>query len=112
MTAHGYCLLWDVWLVSSQVISDTLIAFAYFLIPVVLLQMRKLFVWQPPRTLLLCFGLFIISCGLTHVMDIVVIWYPFYWLQTWVKLMTAVASMATFVVLADTLKFGGSWVRK
>ncbi len=43
----------------------------------------------------LAFGLFIVACGLTHVMEVVTVWIPVYWLAADVKIVTAVASVVT-----------------
>ena len=34
---HGVCLLWDQWLVLTRVVADSVIALAYYSIPVALL---------------------------------------------------------------------------
>jgi signal transduction histidine kinase len=47
----------------------------------------------------LAFGTFIIACGFTHFMEVVVLWKPLYWLSGDVKLITAVASVITAVAL-------------
>jgi PAS domain S-box-containing protein len=47
----------------------------------------------------LAFGLFIISCGGTHLMEAVTVWVPLYWLSSDVKIVTALASLATAVCL-------------
>ena len=94
---HGYCLLWLPGLVTLHVASDAVIALAYFSIPFALLYFVRrrhdlAFKWV--------FGLyaaFILSCGLTHVLGIWTLWQPTYWLDGWVKAVTAAASMATAV---------------
>lgn len=45
------------------------------------------------------FGLFIVTCGFTHVMAVINIWKPLYWLSGDVKVITATASVATAVAL-------------
>jgi diguanylate cyclase (GGDEF)-like protein/PAS domain S-box-containing protein len=45
------------------------------------------------------FGIFIVACGLTHLMNIVVLWHPLYWLAVDVKILTAVASAITACLL-------------
>lgn len=47
----------------------------------------------------LAFGTFIIACGFTHLMEVVVLWKPLYWLSGDVKLLTAVASVITAIAL-------------
>lgn len=96
---HGICFAWDRTLLLLHVVSDALVAAAYFSIPFVLwtfvrrrrdLQFKATFVM---------FGLFILFCGLTHVLAIWVIWRPDYALEGIVKALTAAASIGTAVVL-------------
>src|ERR1039458_4345499 len=47
----------------------------------------------------LAFGLFIIACGGTHLMEAVTVWVPLYWLSSDVKIVTALASLATAICL-------------
>jgi signal transduction histidine kinase len=49
----------------------------------------------PFHVLFVAFGLFIITCAFTHFMEIWTLWRPVYWLSGGVKVVTAVASMAT-----------------
>lgn len=101
---HGWCLFWNVPLMSVHILGDVIIALAYFMIPPMLFSMRRLFAkWQAPKNVLLLFGAFIISCGLTHVMDIVVLNYPMYWTQGIIKIITALISMTAWVYLFNML---------
>jgi PAS domain-containing protein len=47
----------------------------------------------------LCFALFIVACGTTHVMEILSIWHPMYWLQGVIKAATAAVSILTAAAL-------------
>ena len=47
----------------------------------------------------LAFGLFIVACGMTHVMHIVTRTWPLYWLDGYVRGLTAVVSVATAAAL-------------
>ena len=40
-------------------------------------------------------GVFILACGTTHVMGVLTLWYPAYWLDGTIKLFTALASIGT-----------------
>lgn len=93
--AHGYCLLWDAKLLGVQLVSDLAIAVAYYAIPVLLLAVREQLESYVGRHVLLLFSLFIIACGTTHVMDIIVVFTPVYWTQSCVKVITALLSVAT-----------------
>ncbi len=47
----------------------------------------------------LLFGAFIVLCGLTHAMDVLVTYYPIYWLAGLVKVVTAFVSLTTAFAL-------------
>ena len=63
----------------------------------------------------LCFAVFIVACGTTHLMEIYNIWYPTYWLSGVVKAITAVTSVVTAILLvrlvpkALALRGPGEW---
>jgi PAS domain S-box-containing protein len=61
----------------------------------------------------LAFGTFIIACGGTHFMEAITLWRPVYWISAYVKVVTAVASVATAialpVVMPTILKNIESW---
>jgi PAS domain S-box-containing protein len=95
---HGHCYLWLPQLVWLHVISDTVIALAYVSIPVTLLVFMRKRRNLPFGWVLFASGVFIISCGMTHVLEIVTIWYPAYWLAGAVKAITAAASLGTAVM--------------
>ncbi len=98
---HGMCLLWQPGLVALHVVSDGAIALAYFAIPIslaIFLGKRKDLERQH-QALAALFGLFITACGLTHVASIVVLWIPLYGAEGVLKAITAVASVATAIVL-------------
>jgi signal transduction histidine kinase/CheY-like chemotaxis protein len=96
---HGYCLLWQPELIWTHVISDALIAAAYFSIPIALVT----FVRRRPDVefgkMFWLFALFILSCGLTHVMGIWNLWNGDYAAEATIKAITAVASVPTAILL-------------
>ena len=67
---HGYCLRWDVPLLSTLIIGNLGIALAYFQIPVAL----RYFVGKrkdlPYPHIFRLFAAFIFSCGLTHLIKV------------------------------------------
>jgi two-component system, NarL family, sensor histidine kinase UhpB len=67
---HGYCYLWDRGLVWLHVVSDVLIAVAYFSIPITLLYFVRKRRDLPFHWMFVCFGVFIVACGTTHVMEV------------------------------------------
>ena len=85
-----------VWL---HVGSDALIALAYYFIPFALIYIARkrkdlVYPWM-----FWLFGIFILACGTTHLMNIWVIWNPVYRLDGLVKLVTAIASVPTAILL-------------
>ncbi len=99
LAPHGYCLLWDPKLVWTHVVSDLLIGLAYFSIPVVLasfLARRRdvQFGWVVGL-----FAAFIMACGLTHFMSILVLWVPAYGIEGLIKGVTAIVSVGTAIAL-------------
>ena len=96
---HGHCYLWQRDLVGLHIVSDSLIAFAYYSIPLSLLYVVHQRQDLPFRNIFWLFGAFIISCGTTHVMAVWTLWYPVYWLFGILKLITAVISAYTAFIL-------------
>ena len=93
---HGHCYLWQTNLVGLHVLSDGLIALAYFSIPIMLIYfVRKRHDVAAFTKVSLLFSSFIIACGITHVMEIWTLWYPVYWLSGLLKAITALISLYT-----------------
>jgi signal transduction histidine kinase len=98
--AHSYCYLRDPRMIALHVISDSLIGGAYVSISATLAYIvYKASKNIPFNWVFLAFGLFIVSCGFTHFMEIWVVWQPVYWLSGYVKVVTAAASVATAIAL-------------
>lgn len=100
---HGHCYLWRPQLVVLHVASDTLIALAYFAIPALMVWFLRKRVDVPFRGVFAAFAVFIISCGTSHVMEIVTLWSPHYWASGAVKALTAVASLGTVMMLVPAM---------
>lgn len=96
---HGYCYLWDRGLVLLHLISDVLIALAYFSIPITLVFFVRKRRDLPFDWMFLCFGLFIVACGSTHIMEVWTLWHATYWLAGVVKAITALVSVPTAILL-------------
>ncbi len=97
---HEFCYLREPRLIWLHVTADLLIGLAYVCISATLAYL----VFHASRDIpfnwvFLAFGLFIVSCGMTHFMEVWVIWEPVYWMSGYVKLVTALASVATAVAL-------------
>ena len=90
-----FCMNYERGVIWLSVIADACIAVAYYSIPVALIYFVRRrsdlsFSW-----IFVCFAVFILACGTTHVMNIVAIWYAPYRLDGVLKLFTALVSIAT-----------------
>ncbi len=92
---HGHCYLWKPELVGLHIVSDSLIALAYYSIPITLVYFVRKRHDVPFNWIFWLFGAFIVACGTTHLMEIWTLWHPTYWLSGSIKAITAIASMYT-----------------
>jgi signal transduction histidine kinase len=99
LSPHGICLLWRPDLIWLHVVSDAIIALAYFSIPFAI----SVFVWKRPDIqfswVFWAFAIFIMACGMTHVMAIWTLWVPDYAFEGLIKAITAAASIVTAIML-------------
>lgn len=96
---HGYCLVWQPELVLLHIISDGLITLSYYSIPIALayfVATRKDLAYDWVFKL---FGAFIFACGTTHLISIVTLWEPAYWIEGGIKAATAGVSLVTAILL-------------
>ncbi len=96
---HGHCYYWAPEILWSHAISNSIIALAYCAIPLTLIYIFKKrddfkFIWM-----MVLFAIFILGCGITHIMDVIVIWEPIYRLDAFFRIITAFASIGTAIVL-------------
>jgi len=96
---HGHCYLWTPELLWLNIVSDSVIALAYLSIPITLIYFIRKRKDLPFNWMFGAFGIFILACGTTHVMDIWTIWNPSYWLAGFIRALTAAASIVTAVLL-------------
>jgi len=99
LAPHGYCLLWDPRLIWTHVLADAVIAAAYFSIPVALWLFLKRRRDVEAGWVIGLFATFILACGTTHILSILVLWVPVYGLEGAVKGLTALVSLITAVAL-------------
>ncbi|HTP30463.1 MAG TPA: PAS domain S-box protein, partial [Anaeromyxobacteraceae bacterium] len=92
---HGHCFFWNPGVVWLHAISDGIIALSYYVIPVTLLYFVRRRRDLPFNWMFVMFGMFILSCGTTHVMDVWTLWHGTYRLAGVVKAITAATSVAT-----------------
>jgi signal transduction histidine kinase len=99
---HAHCYLFNARLMWLHGGSDLLIGLAYVSISATLVYLvvrsRK---ELPFHWVMLAFAVFIVACGATHFMEVWTLQspHPRYWLSGWVKLLTAIASVVTALVL-------------
>ena len=96
---HGMCFLWQPELIALHVASDSVIALAYYSIPVAL----GYFVWKRtdlafPAIFVLT-SLFILACGTTHLMGVWTLWFPDYRVDGGIKAVTALLSIGTAIAI-------------
>jgi PAS domain S-box-containing protein len=96
---HGTCYLWDPHIVWLHVISDSLITLAYYCIPLALVYLVRKRRDLPFNWIFWMFGLFILGCGTTHLMEVWTVWHGTYLLSGAVKAFTAAVSVVTAVTL-------------
>jgi PAS domain S-box-containing protein len=100
---HGMCYLWRPDVLALHIVSDFLITLAYFSIPFTLLHFVRKRSDLEFNWMFVCFAIFIVACGTTHLMEIWVIWHPTYWLSGAIKAITALASVPTAILLVRLL---------
>jgi signal transduction histidine kinase len=97
---HKYCYLNTPGLVWTNVATDAVIGISYVAISATLAYLVHVARKEIPFSwMFLSFGLFIVACGGTHIMEVVTVWKPLYWLSADIKIITALASLVTAVTL-------------
>ena len=96
---HGMCYLWKPGLVGLHVLGNGIIALSYFSIPLTLIYILRQRRDIPFNGIFLLFAAFILFCGTGHSFDIWTLWHPNYWIGGWLRLATAIVSLATAIAL-------------
>lgn len=91
--AHGW----------THVLADTAIFGAYLAIPLLLFYFLRRRPDVPFPRVLLLFVVFILSCGLTHLMEATIFWVPAYRFSALLKVVTALVSWVAVAALLPTL---------
>ena len=101
---HLYCYLAKPGLVWTHVAADSLIALSYLAISITLASLvYKASPDIPFHFMFVAFGLFILACGATHLVEVITVWKPVYVLAAALKVSTAAASLVTAIVLPFTV---------
>lgn len=91
----GQCTGWTQQLAAAHVIADIFIWLAYMTIPIALVRIARLRRDIPFNSFFFLFAVFIVGCGLTHLAGAITTFAPYYYVDFWVKAVTAVASVGT-----------------
>jgi hypothetical protein len=86
-----------------HVISDALIALAYFSILIALAYFLRKRSDLGYRGMFVLFGFFVFACGVVHLMEIWSVWHGTFRLVGLIKAVTGVASVATAIMLVKVV---------
>lgn len=100
---HGHCYLWRADILWLNVVSDVLIALAYFAISITFYLVLRKRSDTTHRNLVILFSLFIFACGVTHLIAIWTTWHGNYGLQGISKAVTATISIITAAILVPAI---------
>lgn len=79
--------------------SDLTIWLAYMAIPLILMRFLLIKTGVPLTGVFYLFGAFILLCGLTHLVDAIMFWWPVYRLNALIRCLTGLVSVATVFAL-------------
>lgn len=96
---HGQCYAWNPYILWTSVLSDIVIAAAYFSIPIALVIITKKRKDLQFKGVFILFALFIMACGITHLVSVYTIWHGAYGIHSITKLATAVVSFTTAIYM-------------
>lgn len=103
--ASWFCGIWSDFHGWLYILSDIGIWLAYFFIPVILIWFIKKRPDLPFLPVFWVFGAFIILCGVTHLLDAVILWFPVYRLSALFLFFTAIVSFITdYALIRDVPK--------
>jgi PAS domain S-box-containing protein len=101
--ARWHCGRWTDFHGWLYICSDLAIWAAYFVIPFFLIKLIKQRPSIPFPAVFYLFGAFILLCGLTHLFDVSMFWWPAYRLNALIRFATACVSWATIVAMIKLL---------
>lgn len=94
-----FCGTWTDFHGWLYIASDVMIWLAYMAIPLILIRFLLLKTGVPLTGVFWLFGAFILLCGLTHLTDALMFWWPAYRLNALIRLITGLVSIATVFAL-------------
>lgn len=96
---HGHCYFWRPEILWPHVLGDVFTAISYFVIPFLLYRFVKARPDVKYPGVFIAFSLFILCCGITHLLATVSVWNPIYRAEAVAKVTTAMVSMGTVGLL-------------
>ena len=111
---HGHCFYWLPTLLWMFVLSDAGITLAYFSIPIGIYKVIKLSNLKSNKQVVRVFYLFaafIFACGTTHLIKIITLWHPIYWISAYVNILTAIVSLTAAFLLFRTMHETSQYIR-
>lgn len=97
--ARWYCGEWSPGLGWLHIVSDLVTCFAYYTIPLTLVWFVRRRGDVPFNAVFMLFCMFIAACGTVHLVEATIFWHPWYRLSGLTKLVMAIVSILTAVVL-------------
>lgn len=102
---HGQCFLWDPEILTTMFIGNVVIFLSYLSIPIILIyflhsQAHKI---KSPGPYI-AYALFILSCGIGHLISILNIWHGYYHLSAWWAVITGFWSFTAAIVTYKIMK--------
>ena len=109
---HSVCWNKDQGLIWTMAVANAITFFSYSTICITLFYLARKTRGAVKRDwafFLIGFGLFIVACGSTHLMEVVTTWIPWFWVDAWANIVTA--ALSTYVAVqfarrASELGFG------
>jgi signal transduction histidine kinase len=92
---HAVCWRQDQNLIWTMAITNAITFLSYFTICVTLFYLARKTRGALKRDwafFLIGFGIFIVACGSTHLMEVITTWVPAFWVDAWTNIVTAVFS--------------------
>jgi hypothetical protein len=100
------CGDWPEWLITISIVSNLVIGFAYMAIPALLYYFwRKKQENFPQIRITMWAAAFILFCGLTHIIDTFMFYFPFYRLLILVDVLTACISIKALLEMPKPLQY-------
>lgn len=96
---QDHCYLWQSSLLPLHIVSDSLIALAYYIILAMLIYLIQQRRDLPFHRTLLLFSAFTLACGTTHLLQVWTLLQPDYGLSVVMKALTAIVSIYTSIAL-------------